>query len=291
MAPVSGGHTSDKNSAILQSRVGGRQVWVYGETRMILDLVVHLVYRLSEPMDLLLQIEAADLADQRLLSANIETSKVTHFVRVAAEDGLGERIWLRAEGTFQCDYTARLNIDRPALDISKLEAVPPHLLPGDTVRYLMPSRYCPSDEFQTFVAAEFGDLVGGARIAAMRDWINEAFSYVPGSSTVQTTALDTFVQRQGVCRDFAHVLITLARASTIPARFASVYAPGVTPQDFHAVAEVYLEGTWHLIDATGMAAAETIARIGVGPDAAGVAFLNAFGKLELVEQFVSATRG
>ncbi len=256
---------------------------------MELDVNVHLLYRLAGPTDLLLQIEVADVADQKLQSSRLDTSEAEHFARVSAEDGLGERIWLRADGELRCDYAARVVIDRPVLDISALQAVPPHLLPGDTVRYLMPSRYCPSDEFQSFVAAEFGDRTGGARIAAMRDWISDAFSYVPGSSNAQTTALDSFVQRQGVCRDYAHVMITLARASTIPARFASVYAPGVTPQDFHAVAEIYLDGTWHLVDATGMAPADTIARIGVGPDAAGVAFLSAFGQATLVEQTVSVT--
>jgi len=256
---------------------------------MELDVNVHLKYQLSGPTDLLLQIEIADLADQKLQSSKMDTSDVDHIARVTAEEGLGERIWIRTDGEFRCDYTARVIVDRPVLDISALRAVPPHLLPGDTVRYLMPSRYCPSDEFQSFVAAEFGDRQGGARIAAMRDWINKAFSYVPGSSNAQTTALDTFVQRQGVCRDYAHVMIALARASTIPARFASVYAPGVTPPDFHAVAEVYLDGTWHLVDPTGMAPADTIARIGVGPDAAGVALLTAFGQATLMNQTVSVT--
>lgn len=256
---------------------------------MELDVNVHLKYQLSGPTDLLLQIEIADLADQKLQSSTLDTSDVDHIARVTADEGLGERIWIRTDGEFRCDYTARVIVDRPVLDISALHAVPPHLLPGDTVRYLMPSRYCPSDEFQSFVAAEFGDRQGGARIAAIRDWINKAFSYVPGSSNAQTTALDTFVQRQGVCRDYAHVMIALARASTIPARFASVYAPGVTPPDFHAVAEVYLDGTWHLVDPTGMAPADTIARIGVGPDAAGVALLTAFGQATLMNQTVSVT--
>lgn len=256
---------------------------------MELDVDVHLKYQLCGPTDLLLQIEIADLADQKLQSSTLNTSDVDHIVTVTADDGLGQRLWIRTNGEFRCDYAARVIIDRPMLDISALQAVPPHLLPGDTVRYLMPSRYCPSDEFQSFVAAEFGDRQGGARITAMRDWINKAFSYVPGSSNAQTTALDSFVQRQGVCRDYAHVMIALARASTIPARFASVYAPGVTPPDFHAVAEVYLDGTWHLVDATGMAPADTIARIGVGPDAAGVAFLSAFGQITVMKQTVSVT--
>lgn len=255
---------------------------------MILDLNVHLVYRFPVPVDFLMQIEVPDLADQKLLSADLRTSDVSHFARVTAEEGMGERIWMRADGEFRCDYTSRINVDRPELNLSTLPAVAPHRLPGDTVRYLMPSRFCPSDQFQAFVEAEFGQFEGGARIAAIRDWINGAFSYVPGSSNAQTTALETFVQRQGICRDYAHVMITLARASAIPARFASVYAPGVEPQDFHAVAEIYLDGTWHLVDATGMAPADTIARIGIGSDAADVAFLSVFGKMDLVEQSVSS---
>ena len=126
-------------------------------------------------------------------------------------------------------------------------------------------------------------------VTAMRDWIADRLSYVPGASNAQTTALDTYVQRQGVCRDFAHVMIAMTRAAAIPARFASVYAPGVTPQDFHAVAEVYLAGTWHLVDPTGMATADTMARIGVGQDAAEVAFLSSYGRIDLRAQSVSVT--
>lgn len=256
---------------------------------MILSIDVHLQYRLFQPTDLLLQIEAADLADQSVRQTRIDFSEVKNVSRIAADDGLGERVWLRAAGLFQCDYSAEIEINRQQCDLRTLPATPPHNLPGEAVRYLMPSRYCPSDEFQTFVAAEFGHLSGGAQIAAMRDWIERSFQYVPGVSNAQTTALDSFVQRQGICRDYAHVLVTLARAATIPARFASVYAPGVTPPDFHAVAEVYLDGAWHLVDPTGMGTPRDIVRIGIGADAANVAFLNIFGQAEFVFQSVSVT--
>lgn len=254
---------------------------------MILDIDVKLDYEVAKPVDLILQIQAPSLADQRVLNETIDLGTPEQMARTAAEAGLGERILIRLSGDFRCKYSARFEVDRPALTIETCDAVPPHLLPGDAIRYLMPSRYCPSDEMQNFVAAEFGHLDGGQRIAAMRDWIFERYQYVPGSSNAQTTAIDTFVQRQGVCRDFAHVLITLARASAIPARFASVYAPNVTPQDFHAVAEVYLDSTWHLIDATGMSEADQIVRIGVGMDAAEVPFLSSFGQMRLKEQSVS----
>lgn len=257
---------------------------------MQLDIHAHLAYQLEQPTDLLLQIEAFHGEDQSVVEGNIQTSATEHFARVEAESSVGERVWVRAIGNFDCTYHATVEINRSAPDLSTLRQVSPHLLPGGTVRYLMPSRFCPSDEFQSFVSAEFGSSTGGERIDAMREWIETAFKYEPGSSNAQTTALETFVQREGVCRDFAHVLITLARASAIPARFASVYAPDVTPQDFHAVVEVFLDGEWRLVDPTGMAAADTIAKIGVGADAADVAFLSAFGSLKLIEQSVSVTK-
>ena len=254
---------------------------------MIVDIDVSLAYGVEQPTDLILQVRAPSFADQRVLSETFDVGSPEQLAETAAEAGLGTRTLIRTSQDFRCRYSARVEIDRPTIDVAQLAKVPPHLLPGDIVRYLMPSRYCPSDELQSFVEAEFGHLDAGARIAALRDWIHDRFAYVPGSSTAQTTAIDTFVQRQGVCRDFAHVLVTLSRASAIPARFASVYAPHVTPQDFHAVAEVYLDGTWHLIDATGMAQASEIVRIGVGLDAAEVAFLSSFGPITLQENSVS----
>ncbi len=254
---------------------------------MILDIAVDLDYEMPEPTDLILQIEAAFLPDQQVWNPGISMNATEHFNRIEGEDGIGERILLRTTGDYSCSYRARVEINRTEQAIEPLEFVPIHQLPSDAVRYLMPSRYCPSDQMQSFVAAEFGDSMGGERIAAMRDWINTRYQYVPGSSGPQTTAIDTFIQRQGVCRDFAHVLIALARASAIPARFVSVYAPYVDPQDFHAVVEVYLGGSWHLIDATGMARANQIVRIGVGQDAAEVPFLSSFGPAFLQTQTVN----
>jgi transglutaminase-like putative cysteine protease len=164
--------------------------------------------------------------------------------------------------------------------------MPVHLLPGPAVPYLLDSTYCPGNRFRRFVIGEFGHLWGGERIAAMRDFIHRNVRYVPGASDAATTAQDTFLTREGVCRDFAHLLITMARASTIPARFASVYALGIDPPDFHAVAEVFLDGAWHLVDATGMASAGTMAKIGIGRDAADVALLTSFGEAQCVAQSV-----
>ncbi len=256
---------------------------------MILTIAVDLDYDVPDPCDILLQIEAAHGGDQIVSDATTELGATPILSRIGGDDGVGERIWLRPTDRLRCAYRATVAIDRVAVDLAGLETTEPRDLPAAVVGYLMPSRFCPSDQFQTFVAAEFGDLAGGTKVAAIRDWIADSFTYVSGSSGAQTSAKDSFVQRQGVCRDYAHVLITLCRAATIPARFASDYAAPVDPPDFHAVAEVFLGGAWHLVDATGMATADGMAVIGVGRDAADVAFMTSYGGVAMRGQTVSVT--
>jgi len=253
---------------------------------MTLHIQVHLDYRFARPTDVLLQIEAARIPEQSIETESLLLPPCDHFARVPAHDGIGERIWLRIEGQLLVDYEATVAVNRILTDCASLSRVPAHQLPGEAVQYLMPSRYCPSDRFQSFVEATFGDAEGGPLVLAMRDWVRQHLRYVPGSSDSQTTAADTFISRQGICRDYAHLLITFSRAAGIPARIASVYALGVDPPDFHAVAEVFVGGEWHLIDATGMAKEAGMAKIGVGRDAADVAFLTAFGEAKLEAQSV-----
>ncbi len=257
---------------------------------MALQIDVRLYYEISAVTDILAQVRVASTGEQSLRSEHLAVPGTLHQADVPADDGIGLRTWVRVPEQFDFRYSCTVDINRPDIDIATLPAVPPHLLPGETVRYLMPSRYCPSDQFQSYVTTEFSDVEGGQRVALMRDWIAEKIDYTSGSSDARTTALDTFVQRRGVCRDFAHVLIALCRASAIPARFASVYAPDVTPQDFHAVAEVFLDGRWYLVDATGMARASEMAVVGVGMDASAVAFLTSFGPLVMQDQSVSVMR-
>ena len=254
---------------------------------MRLSIVTSLDYFFPAPTDVLLQIEAAATPEQSVEKARISVLDCQHFARVPAQDNIGDRIWVSLQGEVRVEYSAIVTISRDFDDFQHLDKVAPHQLPGEAVQYLMGSRYCPSDQFQSFVYEEFGHLEGGARVMAMRDWIQHHFSYVPGISSSETTAIETFARRQGICRDYAHVLITLVRASGIPARIASVYALGIEPPDFHAVAEVFLGDAWHLVDATGMAKAGAMAKIGIGRDAADVAFLTAYGQAIMNAQSVS----
>ena len=165
--------------------------------------------------DVLLQFEAAAIPEQRIHDARCTMSPAEHIARISAQDDIGERIWLHVNGRFEVSYTATAEVNRLLADVATLARLEPHELPAEAVQYLLDSRYCPADRFQPFVEAEFGGTNGGARVAAIRDWIAGNFSYEPVSTT-STTALDSFVERRGICRDYAHVLVTLARASAAP---------------------------------------------------------------------------
>ncbi len=264
---------------------------------MPISIETHFAFHLSTPTDVLLQFEAAEIPEQRLLSNTTRLGTSEHCARVPAKDDIGQRIWIRAEGDFTVDYHATVELDRQLSSLENLAALAPHEMPGDVVEYLFDSRYCPADDFQSFVDSSFAGTSGGARIAAIRDWIHEHFIYAPGSSTTQTGAAESFIARKGICRDYAHVLVALARASTIPARYVACYAPGVDPPDFHAVAEVFLAdphthdgGTWQLVDATGMAHPAETVKIGVGRDAADVSFLTSFGLNDFRSSSVRVTK-
>lgn len=147
----------------------------------------------------------------------------------------------------------------------------------DIVRYLRPSRYCESDQLGPTARVEFSGLTGTDLLWAVSSWVGQRLAYVPGSSLPTDGAVRTLLARQGVCRDFAHLVVALLRAVDVPARLASVYAPGLAPMDFHAVAEAYVGDAWHVVDATTLAPRQTLLRIATGRDASDTAFLSTRG--------------
>lgn len=257
---------------------------------MKLEIDVMLDYQLPRPADVLLQIAVAQMADQRLTGDNLLATSAEPLRAVAGEEGIGQRTWALAEGPFHVTYSALVEVTRPPVVLEGLAATAPRDLPAHAVPYLLPSRYVESDRFEPFVESRFGTVADGAMAAAMLAWMRDEMAYVCGSSLSGGTAMDTFVQRQGVCRDYAHLLAALARAGGIPARLVSAYAANVEPPDFHAVVELWLAGAWHLVDPTGMAHAEELVRVAVGRDATDIAFMSIFGTAEMKAQRVTVTR-
>ncbi|SBS74504.1 transglutaminase family protein [uncultured Microbacterium sp.] len=147
----------------------------------------------------------------------------------------------------------------------------------EAITYLRPSRYCQSDEVFSQARRQFRGLQGHELIAAVSDFVATSTTYTPGLSQGTDSAVTTLMTGQGVCRDYAHVVIALLRAMDMPARYAACFSPGLRPMDFHAVAEAYLDGSWYVIDATRLANRRSLVRIATGRDAADCAFLSYHG--------------
>jgi len=155
---------------------------------------------------------------------------------------------------------------------------PREVTPADWATALRPSRYCPSDQLVGFAASEFERGMPRAELVrAVAGWVHGRLTYTSGASRPVDTAVDTLLAGQGVCRDYAHLTITLLRALEVPARLVAVYAPGLDPMDFHAVVEADVDGTWCVVDATRLAPTSSLVRICHGRDAADTAFLTLFG--------------
>ncbi len=257
-------------------------------TRLRID--TYLDYGFDRPTEILLALEAAPMDDQLLTEGLLTVTGCGPLSSVNGGSRIGRRTWALAEaGRLIADYNVIVDVDRPAPRLAGVAASPLVDLPGEAIPFLWPSRYCEADRFKTFVDAEFDTLAGGDYVLAVADWVSAHLNYVPGSSNETTTAVDSFVARQGVCRDYAHLTAALIRARDIPARLVSVYALDLDPPDFHAVVEVWLGGAWHIVDASRLAPIETMVRIAVGRDATDISFLTAFGTATLFAQSVMVT--
>lgn len=248
-------------------------------------------YDFAEPSDVLLALEAAHLPDQHVLDQSLLIEGAGPLSTLGGGSAVGRRTWTRTEaGRMLATYRATVEVSRTLPDLSALAKSPLPSLPGDVLPFIWPSRYCEADRFVPFVGTHFEGLEGGALVQALVKWVHDNIRYVPGSSDGNSSATDTFIAQQGVCRDYAHLTAALIRAHDIPARLVSVYALDLDPPDFHAVVEVWLDGAWHIVDATGLAPIDSMIRIAVGRDATDIAFMTIFGCAQMQRQAIKVTR-
>ena len=254
-----------------------------GRTRTY-DIDCTLAYEVNGTTDFLFQIHALHGMDQCVLSESLVVTPPLP-VHLFADPNVHHRlVRLHAErGQIELRYQARVQRTPVPVDVLATEVAIADL-PDDVLHNLMPSRYCESDHLSSAAQKLFcGFPAGHARVQAVVDWIHTNIEYRLGSSQPTTTARDVFVQRAGVCRDFAHLGVTFCRALNIPARLVVGYARfDDPPPDFHAVFEVYLGGRWVLYDATRMSPLDDLIRIATGRDAKDVAFATIFGPARMV---------
>ncbi|HWI83528.1 transglutaminase family protein [Ramlibacter sp.] len=248
-----------------------------------------LEYEVKVPTHFCFNIEAAKWPTQRIVSERLAVSSGVAPHRFT-DDGSGNRFFRfdALPGPLLVNYKADVEVHSQSVD-EHLPEVPVGQLPDDIFHYLLPTRYCESDLLGPQAQRLFGhEPAGISRVRAIVKWVHENIKYQPGSTTSTTTAHEVFEQRVGVCRDFAHVGITLCRALNIPARIVVGYVWfDEPPQDFHAIFEAWLGGRWVLFDATGMAPVDRLVRIGTGRDAKDVAFSTFFGSVQMTRKEVN----
>jgi transglutaminase-like putative cysteine protease len=238
---------------------------------------------LNQPCDFIFNVEAAQTQCQSLVSENLQISQQIPVSRFTDPVSGNRYVRMRADpGNLSVRYDAIVDIAHHIDAPDSVMEVPIAELPTEALPYIYPSRYCQSDRLQQVVNAEFGGLRPGYwRVRAIADWVQRHTQFKSGSTNATTSAIDTLIEKVGVCRDFAHLMIALCRAMNIPARFATSIDYGSDPifgpTDFHAVVDVFLGGRWYLFDPSGMALPMGLIRIGTGRDAADVSFATIFG--------------
>jgi transglutaminase-like putative cysteine protease len=151
-------------------------------------------------------------------------------------------------------------------------------LPDGALAYLLPSRYCESDRLVDIAREIVADARPGYdQVAFITEWMQRSIRYRPGSGDLHLSAVEVNQRREGVCRDLAHLGMTLCRSLSIPARMVVGYLHGLDPMDLHAWFEAYVGGRWYTFDATQAVPRGGRVAVAYGRDAADVAIFNQFG--------------
>jgi transglutaminase-like putative cysteine protease len=180
-------------------------------------------------------------------------------------------------------------------DSGKPDEVAPHAehwdidqLPDEALVYLLGSRYCDTQKLSDLAWAQFGSTSGGwQRVQAICDYVHDRLEFGYHHARVDRTAAEGHEERRGVCRDFAHLAVTLCRCMNIPARYCTGYLGDIgvprdpAPMDFSAWFEVFLSGRWYTFDARHNHPRIGRILIGRGRDAADVAISTTFGTAQL----------
>ena len=243
--------------------------------------------------DFIFNVQAAHTSRQKVLREALQLSQKVASTEYTDPATQSRFLRLHAgPGAFTLTYTAVLDLTHHRAPADDLPACSPLELPGEVLAYLSPSRYCQSDRLMAVADREFGQLPAGyQRAQAICDWVGQHVTFQSNSSTSATSAVDTLVERVGVCRDFAHLMIALCRASGLPARMASGIDfgadPILGPQDFHAYVEVFVGRRWYMFDPSGTAIPMGFVRFGTGRDAADIAFATMYGAISSLQPVIS----
>ena len=151
-------------------------------------------------------------------------------------------------------------------------------LPDYTIPYLLPSRYCESDRCGSLAMDITSNVEDGYdQVATILEWVRSMVKYAPGSSSMSLSAMEVKEQGYGVCRDLAHLCISLCRSLSIPARMVVGFLDKLEPMDLHAWFEAYVGDRWYTFDPTLPEPRGGRVIVAYGRDASDVAVYTKFG--------------
>ncbi len=257
-----------------------------------MDYHVKLQYEAAGHSDFVLNICPARTRAQRVIheTLSVEGATPSYTFTDPLTANRINRLYTEG-GLVTVSYAGSVELDHVISDPATVEECPVRSLPSEVVPYIFPSRFCPSDKMRGIAMAIFGNVIPGYhRVAAICEWVTQHVRFNPGASNATTCAMETFDSRAGVCRDYAHLMITMCRALNIPARYVTGADfgadPALGPPDFHAYVEVFLGNRWYLFDPSGMTPVLGLIRIGTGRDAADVSFATLFGSIQCMRPIV-----
>ena len=247
-------------------------------------------YTLNGPATFLLALKCIQTGGQKILREDLRVDPLIDTEEFKLEVGMNRfsRLEVFNPGNLKVAYQADVTTSTRIVPANTLNPNRPAGLNPEAIPFLFPSRYCQSDRLRQQAYDMFGHLHTPHELAAgISDWIHDHVTYVSGSSGETSSAIETMEQRQGVCRDFAHLGIALCRSMCVPARYVACYAHQLNPPDFHACFEVFIDGWWYIYDATRLAPLNGLVRIATGRDAADAAVCTIFGSPRLDSSQVS----
>lgn len=240
------------------------------------------------PMMAMLSVHASRNKDLRTAHRIITTPDVPIYDYLDAFGNTCTRVTVPPGGlALSCDFviedTGEPDVQAPNARQAYIED-----LPDDILVYLLGSRYCETDRMSDVAWSLFGGVAPGwARVQAIVDYAHSHIEFGYRHASATKTAWDAHQEKAGVCRDFAHLAITLCRCMNIPARYCTGYLGdiGVAPidaaMDFSAWFDAYLDGQWYTFDARHNRPRIGRILMARGRDATDTALTTTFGMAQL----------
>jgi transglutaminase-like putative cysteine protease len=247
------------------------------------------LHDLDWPVTFVLQVEPRGDAVFSTSSAGVETWPPADLHEYSDIYGNTCQRFVIGPGSARIRYEAEVEVDGGVDEVDETAAQSAVAdLPASTLHFTLASRYCESDRLGNTAWRLFGDVTPGwERVQAVVDWVHDNITFRHGTSGPSTGATDIYLQREGVCRDFAHLAVTFLRGLNIPARYCFGYLPDIDvlaldePMDFAAWLEAYVGDRWYTFDPRNNARRTGRVLIGRGRDALDIAMMTHYGAAPL----------